>query len=204
MKFLYALLMLGLLACGKDSDSNSGDAVQVLGKSARVLESEQLEITEESATGTGSFLFVDPAGEQSASKSFTYVFTVQDGGSVQLSAFATASEFESGALVTVTRSGSKVSLSVGSKVVAEKANVNDGTVHSVTVDVHNGEGHVLVWYNETSEFDEDTAWWHSELAGAEVEEDTLKGTGTFWGFKMADAVITKADVADEKLEHHHD
>ncbi|MCA2961687.1 MAG: hypothetical protein IOD12_15670 [Silvanigrellales bacterium] len=198
-----------LTSCGGDDDSSSETPSSKEGKVGAVdfllLSDSGLAFSGTTLAGSGSAIAKNPLGEVKDDTNLAVTFTVEEGGSVSMRAFASKT-LEDGVALTLSRKGTKLSaaLSAGGKSVDISktfAALDASKEVSVLVDVHNGEtpAHVLAWKGGTASPSEQNALFNSEKAGD--GESAGNGKGTFWGLVLSKAVVTSAAVSDAKFEH---
>jgi len=198
-----------LSSCGGDDDSSSGTPTSKEGKVGSsdflILSDSGLAFSETTLAGSGSAIANNPLGEIKGNKNLSVTFTVEEGGSLSLRAYASKT-LDDGVALTITRKGMLLSaaLAAGGKTVdvSKSFSALDASKEvSVLVDVHNKEtpAHVLAWKGDTSSPSEKNALFNSEQL---VDgESPGNGKGTFWGLVLSKAVVKSAASSDAKFDH---
>jgi hypothetical protein len=198
-----------LTSCGGDDDSSSDSPSTKVGKvgttDVLLLSETGLAFSGTTLSGSGSAIVKDPLGEINDDKNVSVVFSVEDGGSLSVHAFASKT-LQDGVALTLSRKGTKllaVLSASGKNVDISKtfAALDASKEVSVLVDVHNGEtpAHVLAWKGGTASPSDQNALFNSVKAGD--GESAGNGKGTFWGLVLSKAVVKSASVSDAKFEH---
>ncbi len=192
--------------CGStESASQAPVSEGKVGTTEFVLQdSPNLKFEGESLSGEGKAAAKLPAGEIKSKKNFALNFTLDDGGSVTLAAYATE-KLDKSIAVKFLRSGKvlKATLSATSKDIdISKAfgNVDATKEIAVLVDIHNDEtpAHLLAWTADIASPGEANALFNSEKVGD--GESPGNGQGTFWGLVLSKAKVTKAAASEAKFK----
>jgi hypothetical protein len=198
-----------LTSCGGDDNSSSETPSSKEGKVGTtdilLLSESGLTFSGTTLSGSGLAIAKNPLGEVKDDKNLAVTFTVEDGGSLSVRAFASKT-LEDGVALTLSRKGTRLSaaLSAGGKSVdiSKTFSALDASKEvSVLVDVHNGEtpAHVLAWKGGTASPSDQNALFNSEKAGD--GESAGNGKGTFWGLVLSKVIVTSASASDAKFEH---
>lgn len=198
-----------LSSCGGDDDASSASPSSKEGKvgttEVLLLSETGLAFSGTTLSGSGSAIAKNPLGEVTDEKNLAVTFTVEDGGSLSVHAFASKS-LQDGVVLTLSRNGTKLLAALvagGKSVDISKTFValDASKEVSVLIDIHNGEtpAHVLAWKGGTASPSDQNALFNSEKAGD--GESAGNGKGTFWGLVLSKAVVTSASVSDAKFEH---
>ena len=189
---LSAVAMLA--ACGKSESSKNTKADSFQGEKVGVSEDSELALTEETVSGTGSFVYKDPIGESSEDKSYVVSFKLADKASLELRSH-TNNKLSKGVNLRFTRDGKNVKLVYGGesekpKTIELLKNVDESKNIELSIDVHNSEtpSHVLVWSSSEAKKGEESALFNSD-ADVDTRE---KGTGVYWGFILDNATLNSA------------
>lgn len=198
-------------ACGGDDDSSSPSPTNAasegkVGSTDLVIQdSPNLRFESNTLVGDGKAAAKQPAGEVSSQRNFALDFTLEDGGSVTLAAYATQA-LEKGVLVKFTRSANalKATLTANGKDIDLSpvfTNVNASRRIGVLVDVHNNEtpAHVIAWTSDIENPSADNPVYESERDEQSRGAVPGNGQGTFWGLVLSKAKVTKADAGDRKF-----
>lgn len=182
-----------LPGCG----SNTSTVADTLGGQKYLsVDAGDLVRTDNSISGSGSIVFNSPLSDTDSNNSYRLTFTLQDGASVSLVANSTE-KLESGVSVKFSRSGTKLSVSVGTGT-KELSGVDASGTLTYQIDVHNKENpaHILVWDSSVkSGWSEDNAKFNSKV------DAPASGHGAkyHWGLSLSKATVTEALLGSVKL-----
>lgn len=211
----------GLLWTGCGSEENdggrSGSLQRFQNQEVLVLNgAETLNLTEAQIAGTGTIAFVSSLGSANGGAHFDFTGSLADGGSLTLWTFGTKNG--SGAVsYRFSRSGNSLLLSYESGGVTQDLTESLNSADATTdfhfwIDVHNNESplHTLMWLPSgitKEDLGEADAFFNSEelLTPAERESGNysfphVSGAGSFWGFELQDAVLSKASTGEPLYE----
>ncbi len=214
--FVLASFAVALLVgCGDDDSSSSSDDLKFGELPFAVKgESSALETKSDEIKGSGKVAFKDPiATSVDAEKHVELQFSLEDGGSLKLLAFANK-DLEEGIDLLFTRSGQSLE---GKILVADKetditgqqgmADFDASQAINLKIDIHNSEdpAHVIMWQAEPSvEVSEET----EKLNSADSEEGDVaaqgRGSGTFWGVELTNATVNHIELKDAQETDHED
>lgn len=206
MKLAFASFCLLILSTSLTACSNKEAAsVAIEGKVSlvdfKILSSQGLSFDGTTLKGTGDAVAKLPlADNKDSGKNLTVTFTLEDGGSLILKTFSSAS-LENGMNVHLTRSGDQLKLktSKGSESGTEKAlNLSANSSIGLSVDIHNNESptHVLVWPASEAAPGEANALFNSESEGGSAGQ----GAENFWGLSLVKASVSSVVVGAVKFE----
>ena len=153
--------------------------------------------------GSGSVLFKDPLGEVAGEKNISLDFSLEDGGSLALIAYADTS-LKNGVKLTFSRSGKSLStmLEVGNQKTDARtlSSVDASGQVSLDIDLHNVETpvHVIVWNRSVSSYTSSTAAFDSETSQMQIQGN---GTAAYWGIDLVKSSLSKAVITEAKLAH---
>lgn len=190
IRFSLVLLLSAasfLASCGKSTSSCDGSSLN--GVCYSVVNAGTLQRSAANVSGTGSLLFTDPVGDVTARKNFALTFSLEEGGSIDLVAFSDAS-LQKGATVRLKRLGSALKAGAPDHESEIPGVATNEKISTVSVDIHNDEGHLVVFSGAEAKL--------------EVEPDEAasiaKGTGTRWGLVLKNATVSSVAVSKNKME----
>ena len=201
MMFAVSLCAMTAASCKKDETKTTSRIQGTLGgKTYYVVDSGDLERSENSIKGAGSLVFSSPLAQISSKDDFLLKFTLQDSGSVELVTHSDGS-LAHGVSVLLTREGTALNAVLKAKgaETAPKAlgDIDAARNVALAIDVHNDEdpAHILIWNTDKDAFNEGDAVLNSE----NDEAAPGQGSGTAWGLILQKATLTEAVVADPKF-----
>jgi len=188
--------------CRKD---NSTTPAAVEGKVGtldfKILQNTSLSFEGTTLKGTGDAIAKLPLAESKAGgKNLALTFSVDDGGTLSVKTFASAT-LENGINIVFTRTGSELKIKTTHKqdTSTEKTlSVNSSSQISVAIDVHNDESpaHILVWNGTESTPTESNALFNTESDGNSAGQ----GAENFWGVSLSKATLSNVTISEPKYE----
>jgi hypothetical protein len=190
------------IGCSGGSDIPSNNAQNISGYEYVVISRSTLSLTADAVSGDGEIAFTDPAGSTSSNQNFQLEFLLDDGGSLELKAFAN-NTLSGGVKVRILRDGDHASISattedsepVGREIKELPAN---GLI-ALSIDVHNSEtpAHVLVWRKSEKSPTDDNAVFNSDADGVIPGN----GIGMYWGLALEGAKVSKVATNSAEFAH---
>lgn len=209
--FLALAISTLLVGCGGDYKETlpPGTNTTFNGQSVKILSGNVA--AGPSLDGTGDVLFSKDYGSATSGGSYAFDFSLADGGSLVLVSHSNAA-LESGWEMEFRRQGAGAgSLKVTLRANGVSRDTNNSAGQDVfsgfdasqglklQVDVHNNESptHSLTWSRAiTEDFAEESAILNTE----ENDNSPGQGSGTRWGLRLDNAVVTKADAMAPKFQ----
>lgn len=190
-----------LISCGSEDKTKNSTTYKLDGSEYIALEEGQLTHDNDHVAGSGKLVFNAPLGETASGSHFRLTFTVEDGGSMTLTTYAT-NELEDGVMIVMARSGAKldVTLSVAAEtqdLSAAFAAIDANEEIALAFDVHNDEApaHILAWFAKDATGDLAETLEDKALLNTEDQPSPGNGAGVYWGLALNRAVVTTATVA---------
>lgn len=189
MKYFYLfLLSFNFLGCASESTTLSLDPFKKL--------SGELSTETNSIEGSGDIIFNNSLGSIDSGSNFSLSFSLNDGSSIKLFSYSDTS-LENGVETLLSRSGNKLLAKVGELDAQELTGVNANEAMELSIDIHNDESpaHFLIWNASETEFNPETS-----LIELDAEEAVGNGSSVYWGLRLSDAKVTKANASTPKFE----
>ncbi len=201
---ISALAALVSIGCGGGSGSGKQayNAQSINGYDYIVITNSNLSLTDGNVSGEGEIAFTGPVGSTSSNSNFKVEFTLDDGGFLELKAFAN-NKLAGGVDVRISRSGDSASVSSvtsdNEPVSRELKELNANGLIALSIDVHNSEtpAHVLMWSKTERLPTDDNALFNSDADGV----ITGNGVGMLWGLALNRAKVSKVATDSPELAH---
>jgi|GEM_PF-6736562 len=209
MKKIAMGLVLLIMAASCGVGSSSYDK-SLSGNPLVFLEKGDLQVTENEASGSGKFVFLNPIPVDD-SKSFEFSMRLlEDSSSVTIVTKA-GNKLENGLSIVFSRKAEKlevnVTLGTYKKSISDKfTSLKASDPLSFVIDVHAEDpAHVLIWKKESSYTKDNTRFNSNEKDSQNSKLYAMKSkvTGKFWGFALNKAEISSPKVGAPKHSHSH-
>lgn len=195
------LTLAGGVSCSTASNAGKGRDDKTLGgKTYQIVVDDGLTGSDQELKGSGTVLFRDPLGEVGGEKNLALDFSLEDGGSLSLIAYADPA-LKNGVTLTFLRNGRTLNstIEVGSQKNDPRTvgSVDASGSIQIDIDVHNTENpiHILAWSRGVNSYTDSTAAFDSEV-GPSVQGN---GTAAFWGIRLVKGTLSKAVVTEAKF-----
>lgn len=179
-----------LLGCGGNDDNNDPTGPAVFGKSYSLVDGD-LDVGDDKVSGNGVIAFGAFIDSPTEGRNFLITSTIEDGGFVQLHAFANQ-DLSNAAVIRLSREGEALNYRAFGQEQDDQGvltGVNASEPITLSVEVHNGESpaHVLLWNGDTPP------------AGEPLELRAANGTGTYVGFTLEQASLQAFTDGPEEI-----
>jgi hypothetical protein len=192
------------LGCGGGSNQAGGGGDGTFGgKAYQKVADEGLSGSDQELKGSGSVLFKDPLGEVAGEKNISLSFSIEDGGSLTLTAFSDT-KLQNGIKMILTRREKTLSatLEIGTQKTDPRtlSSVDASGLVTLEIDVHNAETpvHTLIWNQGVASYTSSTAAYDSEASQMQIQGN---GTAPYWGIGLNKGTLSKATVTEAKFVH---